>query len=143
MLEQVRVGVAVFFFNTAGKFLIGKRCGSHGAGTWGLPGGHLEFGETASAAAVREVAEETGLIIDPDSIRRTGWSESVFVAERKHYITVVLAALCRSPLNPILMEPEKCEEWRWVTKKTLPEPLFPPLANYLSHNEVPNLNGEK
>lgn len=31
-------------------------------GVWSLPGGHIEFGETASAAAAREVAEETGII---------------------------------------------------------------------------------
>src|SRR5215207_6401706 len=29
---------------------------------WGLPKGHLEGGETPSQAAVREVAEETGLL---------------------------------------------------------------------------------
>jgi ADP-ribose pyrophosphatase YjhB (NUDIX family) len=28
---------------------------------WSLPGGHIEPGETASAAAVREVREETGV----------------------------------------------------------------------------------
>lgn len=29
---------------------------------WGLPKGHLEEGESAGAAALREVAEETGLV---------------------------------------------------------------------------------
>lgn len=32
-------------------------------GQWSLPGGHIEAGETAAAAAIREVAEETGLAI--------------------------------------------------------------------------------
>jgi ADP-ribose pyrophosphatase YjhB (NUDIX family) len=31
------------------------------AGLWSLPGGHIEPGETAAAAALREVAEETGV----------------------------------------------------------------------------------
>jgi 8-oxo-dGTP diphosphatase len=33
-------------------------------GLWSLPGGHIEPGETARAAAVREVFEETGVVAD-------------------------------------------------------------------------------
>ncbi len=32
-------------------------------GTWSLPGGHIEPGETARGAAVREISEETGLAV--------------------------------------------------------------------------------
>lgn len=37
-------------------------------GCWTLPGGGLEFGESPDVAVVREVEEETGLIIRPEGI---------------------------------------------------------------------------
>jgi len=62
LLTRPRVGVGVFVFSER-FFLLGKRKGSHGAGHWSLPGGHLEYGESFEKCCVREVAEETGLKI--------------------------------------------------------------------------------
>lgn len=36
---------------------------------WAVPGGHADLGETALQAALRELAEETGLVIEPSSPR--------------------------------------------------------------------------
>ena len=54
----VRVGVGVFVWRD-GRFIMGQRLGSHGANTWSVPGGHLEFGESWEDCAIREVKEET------------------------------------------------------------------------------------
>lgn len=41
--------------------------GSH-AGQWALPGGRIDAGETPEQAALRELAEEVGLQLDPDAV---------------------------------------------------------------------------
>ena len=45
--------------------LLVRRRNPPDAGLWGYPGGHVEAGETALAAAVRELAEETTVLADP------------------------------------------------------------------------------
>ena len=55
-----RVGIGVILARD-GEVLLGLRRGSHGAGTWSFPGGHLDHGESAEACASRELYEETGL----------------------------------------------------------------------------------
>lgn len=47
-----------------GKILLQKRSDN---GLWGLVGGLLELNETYTEAMVREVREETGLIVEPDA----------------------------------------------------------------------------
>ena len=59
--QVVRVGVGVLVTRGGSEVLVGQRRGSHGAGDWALPGGHLEVGETWEACAARELEEETGI----------------------------------------------------------------------------------
>ncbi len=42
-----------------------KRGKEPNMGQWGFPGGHVELGETALEAAVRELREETGVLARP------------------------------------------------------------------------------
>ena len=42
-------------------------------GEWGAPGGWRETGETVRQNAVREVREETGLVVDPARLRPRGY----------------------------------------------------------------------
>lgn len=60
-MTQPKLGaIAVVRHN--GQFLMVKRKKDPNANTWGFPGGHVEWGETALDAAVRELAEETGVV---------------------------------------------------------------------------------
>lgn len=75
------------------RLLLVRRSHKPDAGRWGFPGGKIEPGETVIAAALRELAEETGVAAEAaevltavDVIRRDG-------AILHHY--VLIAVLCR------------------------------------------------
>jgi len=45
------------------KILLAKRAAAPNEGTWAMPGGLVEAGERLEEAAIREVCEETGLVV--------------------------------------------------------------------------------
>lgn len=128
----VRVGVGVIVVRD-GRVLLGERAGAHGAGTWALPGGHLEFGETVADCARREVLEETGLAIH--DIAAAPYTSDVFVAEGRHYVTLFVTA--KAPGDPVALEPDKCPGWQWFGWADLPRPLFAPLQTLYDSGFVP------
>jgi 8-oxo-dGTP diphosphatase len=129
-----QVGVAVIIMRE-GFFLLGKRAGSLGAGTWALPGGHLDFGESVEECAAREVMEETGLVIE--GVVPGPYTNTVFTSEGKHDVTLFVTANC--PVGePRLREPDKCSLWHWFRWSELPRPLFQPLASLVHAGFVPS-----
>jgi 8-oxo-dGTP diphosphatase len=120
--NRPQVGVGVFIWKDD-KFLMGQRVGSHGSGTWAVPGGHLEFGESWEECAKREVMEETGLVIKDAHL--VAVTNDIFKNERKHSITLWIYADWQSG-EPSIQEPDKFVDQRWCTFKTLPAPLFEP-----------------
>jgi len=86
-------GVAAVTINK-GKVLLVIRGKSPNLGKWGIPGGVVEVGETVEEAVVREVYEETNIVVKPiklitifDSIGRDSEGKV-----RIHY--VLLEYLC-------------------------------------------------
>jgi ADP-ribose pyrophosphatase YjhB (NUDIX family) len=67
-------------------------------GTWGLPGGHLEFKESFEKCAQREVLEETGLQLrNPTFMTCTN---TVFEHENRHYVTIFMGGLVEVDAEP-------------------------------------------
>lgn len=124
--SQIQVGIGVLVFKN-GKVLLTKRKGSHGAGEYGGPGGHLEYGESFEECAVRECLEETGIKIQ--NIRFLCLS-NIKKYDSKHYVDVGFAADWKSG-EPEVLEPEKAESWNWYSLDNLPKPLFAAEEFYL------------
>lgn len=127
--RRVACGVALILTNAKGEVLMGKRKGSHGAGTYSFIGGWMEHGEQFMDTAIREAKEEADL-----DVRRTTVvyaMSTVFPAEDKHSVTVLLHVHPRDwSGTPKAMEPNKLDgEWGWYHPHNLPSPLFKPLAD--------------
>jgi 8-oxo-dGTP diphosphatase len=125
--NQVKVGVGVIIKKDS-RYLLGKRKGSHGEGTWSFPGGHLEFGESTEKTAIREVQEEVGIKIK--NLEKVTYTNDYFHETNKHYITLFIKADYDSGEVKI-MEPDKCTEWKWFKWEEMPRPLFLPIENLM------------
>ena len=114
----IKVGVNVFVLKD-GRLLLGKRIGKIGSGTWGLPGGHLEYGESLTDGAARELKEETGIVSNDLEFIHTINDPR----DNCHYIHIgFIAKSWRG--QPKITEPDKFAEWGWFDLKDLPQPIF-------------------
>ena len=118
-----RVGVGVMIQNEKGEVLLGLRQGSHGAGEWSFPGGHLDFGETVFETAKREVEEETGLEVSEFELISVNDEMRYIKTDNKHFLTIGVKAEYKRGM-PKIMEPNKCREWKWFSLDNLPEKML-------------------
>lgn len=114
-----KVGVGVMILKD-GKVLLTKRKGSHGAGEYSFPGGHLEYMESFEDCAKRETLEECGIEIKNISFL---YVTNIKKYAPKHYVHIGVVAEWAGG-EPTIMEPNKAEEWRWYDLDKIPAPLF-------------------
>ncbi len=127
MSTMPKVGVGVIITKGAQVLLL-RRQNVHGAGSWSTPGGHLEFGESPEACAIRETREETGLEIA--EVRFRAITNDVFEAEGKHYITIWMEGVYAGG-EPVVNAAYEMAEVGWFAWGALPQPLFPSFRHLL------------
>ena len=89
-------------------------------GLLGIPGGHLEEGETARQAAVREIKEELGLTITQ---ARLHFFATAVVRTTHEYIYQEFYVELRDDETPVNAEPDKCSELVWCDPRDLPKDI--------------------
>lgn len=132
--KKIGVGVGVLVKNEKGQILLGLRNPDRvkasselqGQGTWTMPGGKIDFGETLLEAAIRETKEETDLDIEELKICCISDDFSGVA----HYVTVGFLATKFSG-KVKTMEPETILEWKWHDIKKLPTNIYKPSLQLL------------
>ncbi len=103
-----------------GRVLLVLRGNEPDRGTWSLPGGRVEPGETAEQAIVREMKEETGLVVEVERhltrIERPHQSGGVYVID-DFAVTVI---------DGVLRAATDAQEARWFSTHEVTQVVLTP-----------------
>ncbi|MFF1451247.1 NUDIX domain-containing protein [Streptomyces sp. NPDC058274] len=130
-VAHAALGVGALVYGPRGLLL-----GRHRKGTWELPGGTVEAGESLQEAVVRELGEETGLRAQPVDVRLLG-------SHLDHVDGVVRVTVGAHVTlwhgRPADQPGESVGHWRWFPLDRLPQNLFVCSAQILGarHPDLP------
>jgi 8-oxo-dGTP diphosphatase len=140
MGEKLRVGAGFGVILTKEKkILLGLRHPDpdkadsvfRSSGEWCLPGGKLVWGESLEEGAIREVFEETGIIIKNPVVISVHNCKNAHA----HFLTVGLVTHEWDGVATV-KEPDEIVEWQWFDLNNLPYPRYFPsfevIENYLA-----------
>lgn len=98
------------------------------AGVWTIPGGKLDWGESFEDGAIREIAEETGIVAKNPKVI----SVHNNMNEHAHYVT--LGLFCEDFSGEAkVMEPDEITDWKWFDLDSLPPNIFFPTAEVIEN----------
>ncbi|MFF2630878.1 NUDIX domain-containing protein [Kitasatospora griseola] len=119
--ETIRYTADVAAVDPEGRVLLIERGKEPHKGLPALPGGHVDAGETALAAAVRELREETGVQVDPADLVFIGVYDEPDRDPRGRYVGV--AYLARVPAGTAARAGDDAATVQWAPLDSPPERL--------------------
>lgn len=102
-------------------------------GLYSLPGGHVEDGESACEAAVREIREELGVELE---LVELSWLGVVHRRSDTNRIEFVMRAGSWWG-EPCICEPDKCDRLIWCPRDALPDDTVPYIRAAISAGDGP------
>ncbi len=117
-----RVGSALIVRDEANRILLGKRNKDPQRGNWVLPGGKIHAFESIADAAVRELAEETGLTVE---VKHQFRVYEVIIAPQEHRIIIYSWA---KAIGEELRASDDISEVKFVSLHELGDLPFTPLV---------------
>ena len=139
--RKMGIGVGILILNEKNELLLGLRNDDpekadselHLEGTWTMPGGKLEFGESFEEAGKRETKEETNIDVELEDLEVIS-----FCNDKNQYAQFVTVGMIAKKYSgePKIMEPDEIVDWKWFSLDNLPKKLYFPsekvLKNYLT-----------
>ena len=105
---QLAVSAGIF---RDGKILLVRRARDPARGVYTFPGGRVEFGESLTEALIREIREETGLVIE--IVGLAGYREALPPRTGGHGHFVILPFAARWIANEVSLNDE-LDDARWL-----------------------------
>lgn len=106
------VGVGILI-RQGDKYLLIQRAAEPDKGLWSVPGGMIEIGERSTEAAVREVYEETGLVVE--ILRILDVIDKIIMDENKVKFHFVIVDYIAEYKRGTLKASSDALNARWVT----------------------------
>lgn len=119
-------GMGVVIRGPGETILLEKR---RDCGWWGLPGGKVEPGESLVDSAVREVCEETGLVVEVThliGVYSALCGRIVTYPDNGDVVQLVDVVVGARVLSGNLMCSQESEEVKFFSPSQLPEEIVPP-----------------